>query len=238
MKEENKMFFICHPSCIYRRLIRGRGLICTSPDFYNDKIVKISGKYPEYCPLPLDYYNHMDVYYAELRTERGLLRLRIITAEPELVAPAFREYMKWLHCRRRNVYAAKSPVNEYELKEYVDRHVLTDAIYAEFIIPEETTKRIREKSKAEYPAFESTLPDKIRSASENFRKTMEKRWAFIRSLPNDRSSYTAKQTEMLRTTLIDWNNAETELTRALHEEKKSISRDDWLRIRNYFWGWE
>ena len=149
----------CHKACIYRKKKDGY-LICTRADSYPDIKIKDIEKY-YYCPVDADYYNHQDVYFSEILTNKGLLRLSIISGEPLWVAPAFKKYLSWLRRKRSSVLVLSLPVNAVNLPLY-DYHLLTDSIYAEFLLSPSELEAIDRIKDTHYEALLPTLPDELR----------------------------------------------------------------------------
>ena len=232
MKEEAPICYTCHPSCAYRKLIHGKGIICTCEDSgITDKI--INAEFGE-CPLPIDHFNHMDAFYGILRTEKGLVGLCIISGEPLMVIPAFRAYACWLRKRRRNVSVWKSPYNITYPRE---EPFITDVIYAELILGKEISNYIMELARDLYPSFEKTLPGELKALSQTVRSTYSEMWK-MRTTDSIHDEKPDVIKEFNRLSGI-WYDAKRDLLHKAYAASKDgkISRIDFLRIRNYFEGW-
>ena len=232
MKEEAPICYACHPSCAYRKLIHGKGIICTCEDSgIADKI--INAEFGE-CPLPIDHFNHMDAFYGILRTEKGLVGLCIISGEPLMVMPAFRAYAFWLKKRRRNVSVWKSP---YNITYPHEEPFITDVIYAELILGRKVSNYIMELAKDLYPSFETMLPEELKELSETVRSTRSAMWKMRTTYSiHDEKPEVIKEFNRLASKNF---NTQKDLVSKAHKASNdgTISRIDFLRIRNYFEGW-
>ena len=226
MKFEQPMPFKCHPSCVYRRLVKGKGMMCTNDDSEADMLTEED----IVCPVGRDYFEHMDVFYAILRTERGFVGLNVISGEPMMVEPAIMEYMEWLRTRRRSVSLWKAPQN---IKDMIEKRTVTDVVYAEFILGRDASRMIRSLAKKAYPAFEKTLPADLRKLSEKVRKGKASYYAKVRNqedTPDDRLAF-AQNVLLMEHEFIDkayW---------AWYRDRQ-ITRTDFMKVRNQFKGWE
>ena len=170
MKFEQPMPFECHPSCVYRKLVRGKGMMCTNDDAEAGMLAE--GVLA--CPVGKDYFDHMDVFHAVIRTERGFVGLNVISGEPMMVEPAIMKYMEWLRTRRRSASLWKAPLN---IEDMADERTVTDAIYAEFILGRSASKMIRRLAKAAYPGRLALAEDVLLMEKELIEKAY---WAWYK----------------------------------------------------------
>ena len=218
---EPQMSFLCHPACVYRKLIRSKGMKCINDDSEADMLTE---KYIV-CPISRDYYYHMDTFHVVIRTERGFIGLDIISGEPLMVGPALSAYINWLRNRRRSISIWRSPQNTEDLQE---KRTVTDIIYAEFILGYKASKAIKQLAKETYPLFEKTLPDDLRNLSET---AISKRNDYFKANSDDEKFFLSD--EMIRA-----ENLLIENTYTAYYADNRISRYEFLRIRNRFRGWE
>lgn len=218
---EPAMSFSCHPACVYRKLINGKGMCCLNDDSEADMLTE---KYI-ICPISRDYYYHMDTFHVLIRTERGFIGLDIISGEPLMVGPALSAYINWLRNRRRSISIWKSPQNTEELHE---KRTVTDIIYAEFILGYKASKVIKQFAKETYPIFEETLPEDLKNLSET---TISKRNDYFGADSDEEKFFLSN--EVLRA-----ENLLIENTYSAYYADNHISRYAFLRIRNRFRGWE
>ena len=226
MKFEKLMPFECHPSCVYRKFVRGKGMKCINDDSEADMLTEGG----IVCPVGRDYFEHMDVFYAILRTERGFVGLNVISGEPMMVEPAIMEYMEWLRTRRKSASLWKAPQN---IEDMIEERMVTDVIYAEFILGRDASRMIRKLAKEAYPAFEKILPDDLRKLSEKTRKGRASYYAKVRNQEDTQDGRLAFAQDVLlmEHEIIDkayW---------AWYRDRW-ITRTDFMKIRNYFRGWE
>ena len=214
----------CHKACIYRKKKDGH-LICTRGDSYPDIKIKDIEKY-YYCPVDADYYNHQDVYFSEILTNKGLLRLSIISGEPLWVAPAFEKYLSWLRRKRSSVLVLSLPVNVVNLPLY-DYHLLSDSIYAEFLLSPSELEAIERIKGTHYEALLPTLPDELREILTI--KERRRKWGEPPEEDEKRmmEKYDAWESSHWIGHIVGsfWKSGK-------------ISRDDYLSIRNHFDNWE
>ena len=165
MKEERRKYYACHPACEYRKRKADGRMHCLNDDSSVD-IIDENANY-DLCPLPIDYYSHMERFYAEILTDKGLIRLRIISGEPLYVMPALEKYIKWLKKRRKSVQIWSIPTLERERKVKVED--LTDAVYAEFLLSKKEKEAIDILIEEYYLLFEKTLPERLKLLSMYYR---------------------------------------------------------------------
>ena len=236
---------LCHPACPYRKLKRGKGIFCTSQEAECSFIPHDTS--PEWdgffcCPTFADYWNHMSCFYTELRTERELIRLRIVSGEAMLVYPTLWKYMDWLHKRRRSVRIVREPVNERDLDYYISHHDVDEAIYSELFLEDEAIREIKEAVHGLYPIVEAQLPEELREASLRKRKAVEEYRQFRYA---DRHKPTEAEEAEITRLRREYNYSEFDLKdaydKAWHEWEKSENKlpvDMLYAVRNYFWGWQ
>ena len=226
MKFEQPMPFECHPSCVYRKLVRGKGMMCTNDDAEAGMLAE--GVLA--CPVGKDYFDHMDVFHAVIRTERGFVGLNVISGEPMMVEPAIMKYMEWLRTRRRSASLWKAPLN---IEDMADERTVTDAIYAEFILGRSASKMIRRLAKAAYTVFEKTLPDDLRRLSEKARESRASYYAKVRNQEDTQDGRLALAEDVL---LMEKELIEKAYW-AWYKDRR-ITRTDFMKVRNQFKGWE
>ena len=230
MRYEHPATFPCSQACIYRKFIPGSGIYCANEDAEAEKL---TDDLLITCPTGRDYYDHMDVFYTTLRTERGFYGLIIISGEPLMVEPALSCYMLWLRKRRRNVAIWKPPVN---ITDSDEKYIVTDCVYAEFLLGRKCARTIRHVARDLYPLFEKELPEELRKLSETAieaRTAMEK----CRDSGLIRTEAEREEYRRLCNERFDTENALIEAAYWALKEKR-ILRDSFLRIRNRFRGWE
>ena len=237
MKDEKRMLYACHPACCNREYRHGCSIRCRAG--YDNRQNGIASEYL-YCPPPMDYYDHMDTYCAELKTERGIVRLKLKSGEPAYIEPAFHKYIAWLHKRRRSVAVLQNPINERDIEYYVDKHLTTESICAEFLLTDDEMKMLDRASEASFHDFESSLPEQVRDSSREYEAAV---------MAKSQVKYPYKLGELIgsKEEAATWSAAckrKEEVKKNLRDsitdaiERRLISRDDAIRLRNHhFHGW-
>lgn len=215
----------CHPACIYRKKRNGR-LICTNKEtHYEDRIADIN-RYG-YCPIDADYFNHQDTYYSEILTEKGLVRLALYAGEPLWIPPAFEIYLSWLKKKRKSITVLKMPSNTCEMGLY-NRHLITDMIFAEFLLDEEQLEKIETLKQRYYESILERVPDELKNILTI--KERRRRWE---------EKPTEDELPMIEKYGNFWDSTYW-LGHIVGDFYKSgkLSRDEYLTIRNHFDDWE
>ena len=238
MKDEEVMLYACHPACRNRKYKHGSPIRCSAG--YDNRQRGIAAEYL-YCPPPMDYYDHMDNYYAELKTERGIVRLRLRSGEPAYVGPAFQRYIGWLHKRRRSVVIIRKPINEEDIEYYLDKHLITESICAEFLLTDDERKALDDFAEASFHDFEESLPDGLRDASREYEDAVKSSSKLKYPYRFGKVIGTEEEVAAWSAACKREDEAENDLRYLIRDafERRLISRDSVMRLRNHhFHGWE